>query len=76
MEDIFTKMLEGMPEMLNTTHLIELGIFTNKDAAYLARKAGATPPFIQMRKKVLYPKALFIEWMQKNLKTIGVWSKD
>jgi hypothetical protein len=69
MENIMSEKLKHMPELLTTQHLVELGLFNNKDDAYLCRKRGNTPPFVQVspRHKVLYPKDLLIKWIEEHV---------
>lgn len=59
---------QEMPEFLTSTHLVELGLYQNCAAVYLARKNGLSPSYIRLSRRVLYPKLAVIEFVEKNLK--------
>lgn len=58
--------LDSYPDLLTTKHLIELGLFSSLDAAYIARQKCKSPDFIQVRRRVLYPKAAVQEFIQRH----------
>jgi len=60
--------LKDFNELLTTNDLIQIGLFSTQDAAYTARKKGCSPNYIQLKKKILYPKSAVIEFLYKNLK--------
>ena len=55
--------LKDHPEFLTTQHLVDMGLFPSLDACYLARIRNMTPPFIRLKRKILYPKGTLIEWL-------------
>lgn len=63
-----TSAFQDLPEFLTTTHLIELGLYQNFAAAYLARKNGISPSYVRISCRILYPKSAVIEFIEKNLR--------
>ena len=60
--------LKNFNELLTTNDLIQIGLFSTQDAAYVARKKGCSPNYIKLKKKILYPKSAVVEFLHKNLK--------
>lgn len=58
---------EALPEFLNSQHLVELGLYSSVDAAYLARVRGHSPHFLKLKRKVLYPKSSVIEFIEQSM---------
>ena len=58
--------LSSYPDLLTTKHLVALGLFSSLDAAYVARRRNNSPDFIQVKRRVIYPKAAVQEFMQKH----------
>ena len=52
-----TDKFSQLPDFLNSKHLVDLGLFSSIDAAYIVRTRGHGPEFLKIGKKVLYPKA-------------------
>lgn len=52
------------PEFLTSQNLVDLGLYTSIDSVYLARVKGPSAPFIKMKRKILYPKKLLIEFLE------------
>lgn len=60
-------LFDSMPDLLATQDLISLGLYPSADAAYLARTRGHSPDFLKIGRKVLYPKASVIYFLEKCL---------
>jgi hypothetical protein len=60
------EMLKDYPEFLQSTDLVKLGIYRRTDAAFLARRDKLGPPFMKMKRKILYPKKELIKYLLKN----------
>ncbi len=58
--------LDSYSDLLTTKHLVELGLFSSLDAAYIARQKGQSPDFIQVKRRVLYPKAAVLAFLQRH----------
>ncbi len=59
--------LDEMPDFVGVNYLVELGLYTSVDTAYLARKRKMSPDFIKIGRKVLYPKDAVMAFISKNL---------
>ena len=57
---------DSLPAFLSTKDLVNLGLYINIDAAYLARLNGNSPDFIKFNRKILYKKADVIEFIEKH----------
>ena len=62
----YEQILSGYPEFLESEDLVKLGIYKTLDGAYQARLKKYGPPYIKMRKKILYPKRQLIEWLEQR----------
>lgn len=60
--------LDALPEFLTSTHLVELGLFSSIDSAYLARLRNNSPDYLKLKGKVLYPKSSVIEFIEQRMK--------
>lgn len=69
MSDSLISGFDSLPEFLNSHDLVKLGLWPSDDAVYLARLRGLSPDFIKLGKKILYPKASVIEFIQRHLKS-------
>ena len=69
---VIQKIKEQLPDLASTTHLVECGVFRNKNSAYWARSTDNCPPYIRMSERCIrYPKEGVITWMQKRLEPIS-----
>ena len=62
--------LENLPEFLVSKHLVELGIYPTLDAVYQARLRGASPNYIKLSRKILYPKISVVEFLENRMKIV------
>jgi len=60
--------IDSFPELLTSHNLVELGLYPSVDAVYLARLRGHSPNYIKVGRKVLYPKHLVMDFIEKNIK--------
>ena len=70
------QLLEALPEILETHHLIEIGLYNSIDAAYSARVRGKSPDYIQIGRKVLYTKQAIIKFLEANTYSGSIKSKE
>jgi hypothetical protein len=63
----FLKKLESYPELLDINDLINLGLYSNKNDTYRARRDGNSPHYIKMPGKILYPKEAVKEFILSRL---------
>ena len=68
LEDILNK----YPEFLESEDLVKLGLYKTIDATYQARLKKYGPPYVKMRKKILYPKRQLIEWLEQKQKSKNI----
>ena len=61
--------VSDLPEFLTSADLIRLGLYTSTDACYFARKTGNSPDFIQIKRKVLYPRDGVIKFLDERKKS-------
>lgn len=59
--------ISNLPEFLSSQDLVALGLFSSTDSAYVARIRGDSPEFLKVGKKVLYPKASLLRFIQDRL---------
>ncbi len=60
------ELLKDKPEFLNTSDLVEVGLFPSKHAVHQAKNQGYGPPSIRMSvRKLRYPKNVLIDWLLK-----------
>jgi hypothetical protein len=59
--------IEAMPELLSTNDLKSLGLYRSLNATYLARRHGHSPDYIKVGRKIFYPKAGVINFIQSRL---------
>jgi len=59
--------LDSLPPLLTSQHLVDIGLYPNKDASYVARINGQSPPFIKLERKILYPKEGVIEFLEQRM---------
>lgn len=57
-----------LPELLSSHHLVDLGLYTSINAAYLARLRCDSPDFLKLKGKILYPKNNVIEFLEARMK--------
>lgn len=63
----FLQKLDTLPEFLECSHLIELGLYRHKNRVYLARIEGTGPSYVKISsKKYIYPKAAVREFILKR----------
>jgi hypothetical protein len=63
----FIRKLEiELPEVCSTTDLMKFGIYNSPQSARLARKKKRGPAYIQMGRKVIYPKQGVIEFLKQS----------
>lgn len=80
--DRFIEMIEkSLPEMLKTKQLVELGIYNSAQAAYQARLANKSPPYIRIPNLgVVYPKAGVVDFLRdlnaRNTKRLAPQALD
>lgn len=55
-------------EFLTTKDLVGMGLYSSIDLAYAARLIGDSPNFVKMKRKILYPKAEVIKFLEGRLK--------
>lgn len=59
--------LKDCAEFLSSHDLVNLGLFPSPDAVYFARLRGNSPDFIKMNRKVIYPKASVIKFIEQRM---------
>jgi hypothetical protein len=59
--------ISNLPEFLSSQDLVSLGLFSSVDAAYVARARGHSPEFLKIGKRVLYPKASLLQFIETRL---------
>lgn len=57
----------SFPEFLSSHDLVSLGLFASTDSAYVARVRGHSPAFLKIGRKIVYPKASVIQFIQDRL---------
>ena len=68
MKEIMPRTLEQMPELMESCDLVELGLYSSINTAYLARVQGRGPSYVKMDRKVLYPKAAVLDFLKERMK--------
>lgn len=68
MSEIFSK-LNSLPDFITSHDLVELGLYSNPDAVYVARSRGNSPDFIKIGRLVKYPKAAVAEFIKTRLQS-------
>lgn len=68
----FMSLLDKMPEFLSSHDLVGLGLFPSTDSVYFARRRGNSPDFIKMGRKVIYPKASVVKFLEECLQKGGI----
>lgn len=61
--------LDSLPQFLSTKNLIDLGLYKNRDSAYIARLQGNSPDYIKFGRKILYPKQSVLTFLNLHLAT-------
>lgn len=54
-----------LPEICSTSDLMKVGIFNSPQSARLARKKNRGPAYIQVGRKIIYPKQVVIEFLKQ-----------
>lgn len=67
-DDVIKKQLERFPDFLTPDDIVELGLFRDKDGAAQARVKGRSPDYVKFGRKVLYPKASLIQFLESRMK--------
>lgn len=67
MQNIIIK-LNTLPEFIRSIDLVNLGLFPSEDAVGFARRRGLSPDYMQHGRRILYPKAGVISWIEKLMK--------
>lgn len=57
----------SLPEFLSSHDLVSLGLFISTDAAYVARVRGNSPEFLKIGRKIIYPKANVLRFIDERL---------
>lgn len=61
------EILDKYPDLLTTNDLIKLGLYPSDIAAYAARRRKiSSPPYIQVGKRVLYPKDELLRFIEEG----------
>jgi hypothetical protein len=68
MTDLLLTRLSAYPEFLTAQHLVELGFYKTTEGAYIARRKGNAPNFVKIGGKILYPKGLIVEFIEKRIR--------
>ena len=71
LRETLTELLKKYPDFLTPNHLVEMGLYPSVDSVYLARARNQTPCFIQVKRKVLYPKLSLLEFLLDNSHSHG-----
>ena len=58
--------LEKLPDLLTSAHLVEMGLYPDINATYQSRRKKTGPPYIKLRRTVLYPKKALREFLQER----------
>jgi hypothetical protein len=66
MTQIPMKKLEAMPEFLTGNDLVSLGLYKSNNALYIARLRGQSPDYIQVVRRVLYPRESVIAFLDAH----------
>ncbi len=61
--------LDSYPMFLTSVQLCKLGLYKTPDLCYLARRRGDSPDYVQLGRKILYPKESVIKWVEARLKS-------
>ncbi len=67
--EIKSPMIDSLPEFLNGHDLVCLGLYSTKNAVYLARYRGQSPDYIKIGRKVVYPKKNVIEFLKRHARS-------
>jgi len=67
MKNSLSEKLNNMNEFLTSQDLIDLGLYSSLDAAYVARIKSNSPQFIKMKHRILYPKKAVIEFLESRM---------
>jgi len=59
--------LKSLPEFLSPNDLVNLGLYSTSKAVYFSRTRGSGPDFVQMGRRVVYPKESVIEFITSNM---------
>lgn len=60
--------LASLPDFLSSNDLVDLGLFSSPDSVYFARMKGNSPDFIKLGRRVIYPKASVIQFLERHTK--------
>ncbi len=73
---IFSADFDSLPELLTSEDLVKMGMYSSVDAAYVARAKGHSPDWIQMDRRVLYPKEWVRSFLEKYVQKGTITLKD
>jgi hypothetical protein len=76
MQNLIFSKLDLLPEFLTSNNLVDLGLYNSIDAAYAARVNGKSPDFLQFRRKILYPKASVVQFVEKHMHLCNSGTKE
>lgn len=57
----------SLPEFISSHDLVKLGLFSSADKAYVARVRGNGPAFLKIGRRVMYPKASVMQFINDHL---------
>ena len=67
MIELIKKSLEKLPEFLTTQNLVDIGLYPNRQSVHLARYRGQAPSCMRIGKKIVFPKALVVEFVVNHM---------
>lgn len=62
-----SEIFKTLPDFLRPCDLVSLGLFSSRDALYSARAGGKSPDFIRVGRRIIYPKAGILDFIERHL---------
>jgi len=63
--------LSSLPEFISSHELVQLGLFSSTDKAYVARVRGNGPAFLKIGRRIMYPKTSVMQFVNDHLMHIS-----
>ncbi len=57
---------DSLPTLLSSSDLVEIGLYRDINAAFIARKRGLCPDFIKLKRKILYKKSSVLDFIEQH----------
>ncbi len=65
-----------LPEFLCAKNLMDLGLYTTQKSLYFARLRGNSPNFVKIGKRILYPKASVIKFLENRMQEVDFFKES